>query len=122
MLPENLSIRGIENEPVSGKQCIDTARHEFYALRLWVREHWRQGDKLNHNRNSYHLKHVVEKCIDRYVSNGELIAAMILEGYKTLKIKPDPELYEDAPPYNVVFNVDEESVVKTLQNNMQESE
>ncbi|WP_019311232.1 hypothetical protein [Kocuria rhizophila] len=30
---------------------------------------------------SYHMKHVVEKAIGKYVSNGELIAAALVAGY-----------------------------------------
>ena len=36
---------------------------------------------INKKRSSYSLKHTVERNINTYVSNGELIAAMIICGY-----------------------------------------
>jgi len=45
--------------------------------------------------NSYHLKHVVEDQMGRYISNGELIAAAILEGWQ----------YKENGTPNVIFAI-----------------
>lgn len=52
---------------------------------------------LNKRHSSYSLKHVVENIIGDYVSNGELISAMIILGY-SFKIA-----HYDSP--NCYFNV-----------------
>jgi hypothetical protein len=43
---------------------------------------WGKRKTINRNHNSYSLKHDCEKAIGRYVSNGQLIAAMVFAGFK----------------------------------------
>src|SRR5215218_971599 len=54
----------------------------------WIWLHLRPIQSLNSHRSSYGLKHIVEKDIG-YVANGELIAAMLMGGYRHAKHGPN---------------------------------
>lgn len=63
---------------------------------------------INTNHGSYGLKHIVERAIASYTTNGELIAAMLIAGFKH---KPDGWLQHGrrlSP--NASFNIAEKSV------------
>jgi hypothetical protein len=64
----------------------------------WIRQHLRPTHRANPYRSSYGLKHIVEQDLD-YVANGELIAAMLMCGYRFVKIGP-----------NARFNLSEKTV------------
>ena len=52
----------------------------------WIQQHWRKGTHGNAKRySSYYLKHVVERAIGEYVSNGELKGAMLKAGFTPTK-------------------------------------
>ena len=42
----------------------------------------KKNKTINGSVSSYYLKHIVERAVGEYTSNGELIAAMIICGYK----------------------------------------
>ena len=52
--------------------------------------------RFNQRQSSYGLKHKAERKLGRYVSNGELIAVMILCGYS----------YKIVDGLNCIFNMD----------------
>ena len=80
----------LEYAPI--KRVMDYILHRF-----------EKAKKINRNRSSYGLKHVVERGIGAYVANGELIAAMLLLGFTH---SPDG--------INAMFNVTEQSVLQTI--------
>lgn len=90
-LPKNLSKNGFDGSKSPKDQII-----------VWQLEYiidyidclFTKTKSLNMKLSSYRLKHEVEIGLQRYVSNGELIAAMIICGYH-YKIKD----------INCVFNV-----------------
>lgn len=98
IIPDNLSHHGFERgknpEPID----IDKISDVF----LFVRGNFRKIKSLNYKHSSYGLKHIAERTIGRYVSNGELIAAMILQGYN----------YKPYGKINAIFNVSEAAVIK----------
>lgn len=65
----------------------------------WVRTQLRIGCRINRNRTSYGLKHVMEDDCSVYVTNGEFIIAMCLAGFTMTTLE-----------YNPSFNVTESSV------------
>lgn len=77
-LPKNLSINGFQKDNVIEDWGIDNIN----KLRLFIKGNLDKTKNFNRQSTSYGLKHKIERKTDLYVSNGELIAAMILEGYK----------------------------------------
>ncbi len=68
-------------------------------LRPEIRKYFSKIKTVNRNNSSYGLKHIAERHLGTYVSNGELIYAMHLEGYK---------IYRES--INCSFNVSQASV------------
>lgn len=58
-------------------------------VRKNIREYLTKSKRMYKSQSSYGLKHVMERHIGKYVSNGELIYAMYLEGFKLLKDSPN---------------------------------
>jgi hypothetical protein len=53
--------------------------------------------------SSYGLKHVLEKCLETYISNGELIAGMIMAGFTIYRVsKKSPNCYFNLDPKSVL--------------------
>jgi len=73
-LPTILSGDGFK---ANGRPLID---NEIQLCRQFLRENF--VPLKTKTRGSYGLKHVVENAVKTYISNGALIAAAILEGYK----------------------------------------
>jgi hypothetical protein len=69
----------------------------------WIWLHLRPTTRINQNRSSYGLKHIVEHDL-AYVANGEFIAAMLMRGYRYAKIGP-----------NARFNVSENTIKAVTQ-------
>lgn len=49
--------------------------------RAWLRTFATRRQSINTRLGSYWLKHIVERTVGEYVSNGSLIVAAMLEGY-----------------------------------------
>ncbi|MCG2462045.1 hypothetical protein K8352_14895 [Flavobacteriaceae bacterium F89] len=90
-LPENLSKNGLDGSKDPKDKIMICEMDEIMYYIDWF---FSKTDKINMNHSSYGLKHIVERGIGKYVSNGELIAAMILSGYRYKAID-----------INCVFNV-----------------
>ncbi len=69
-----------------------------------VGEIFNRRKSINRNYGSYELKHIVEEHIGQYISNGELIACMILQGYEVRIIPETPNCY---------FNISQDFKTKT---------
>ena len=83
---------------------MDNTQPVAQDLRDFINMEFVKRKTLNKKRSSYGLKHYVERRIgrrDKYVSNGELINAMIACGF-------DYELTHPGSP-NYHFNVSEKS-------------
>ncbi len=96
-LPKNLFQNGFEQKG----DYIDI--NVLGNIREFIRNNFEKRKTFNTSVSSYGLKDLVERHLleiklkNCYVSNGELIASMILEGYNYKRVK----LY----PKNAYFNV-----------------
>lgn len=86
-LPEGLTHEGLEAGNPKGKP-IDITK--LGHLITFIETYFRPRSSISYYHSSYGLKHVVERCFNNkiYVSNGELIAAMLICGYEYVKITP----------------------------------
>lgn len=94
ILPSDLSKNGFDGSNRPDDQIVMaelTDIHAFIHLHFPL-----PRARPNKRQSSYGLKHKVEKQLGRYVSNGELIAAMILCGYS----------YTIIDGLNCIFNMD----------------
>jgi len=104
ILPKNLQAKGFTNSEDANNEQIDILSLE--AIRKFVRDNFKKNKTINSKIGSYKLKHIAEKNIGEYVSNGGLIASMILEGYEYKKdSKTSP---------NANFNLSQLSIRKFL--------
>lgn len=72
-------------------------------IRNLIRDHLGKQKTINTQTSSYGLKHIIEnKILEGYISNGELIASMILEGYEYKKGMKTP--------LNAYFNLSQGSI------------
>lgn len=76
--------------------CVE----EFVAAREWIAKNLLHSKRINPRRSSYGMKHVMERDIGIYVSNGVFIAAMLANEFRM----------EAKSGYNPSFNVREISV------------
>ena len=74
--------------------------------REFIRKIMVHSNKFDHNQGSYGLKHDCERAQNEYISNGEFIYAMHLEGYRIQHV------WESSP--NCLFNYDYREFVKRL--------
>lgn len=59
---------------------------EVEMARTWLQEKAIRTVQLNKNSTSYGWKHVAEKYVKSYISNGALIHAAMLEGFKVKQV------------------------------------
>lgn len=62
---------------------------EIEAARQWLARQHRIAT-LNQRRTSYGLKHIAERTMGRYISNGAFIAAALLDGWQTKRLNNGP--------------------------------
>lgn len=96
-LPSNLYTFGFDDDS-KDRTKLSWERVEWVLN--WVLDHLSRRSTLNHKISSYVLKHVMERNIDSYVANGEMIAAMYLAGYNVKR----EDIRNNGP--NAVFNLD----------------
>lgn len=97
-LPEHL-YKGGFGSTYYGADKIDV--ESLTDVRDFVSKNWKKSKKLLRY-SSFGLSDIASEILGRKVSNGEIIAAMILEGYH----------YEPSV-LNAVFYVDKDDVKKT---------
>ena len=78
---KGLQLNGFSNDHKEFDPDIFSGNENIEILRREIRKHFRVIKSFNLNRGSYGLKHDLERHIGKYVSNGELIYAMYLEGF-----------------------------------------
>ena len=86
-LPNGLTKDGLEVSDPKGK-TIKLA--ELGWLVDFVNTYFKPRGSISYYHNSLDLRCIVERCFDNEIriSNGELIAAMILCGYEYVRITP----------------------------------
>ena len=88
-----LNLNGMGPGPYAGtlqerRERFDRWRVELRSsadhveqVRLWLVKNIEPRKTINPYAGSYSLKHIAEKALDGYVTNGELIAAAIIAGF-----------------------------------------
>lgn len=76
MLPSNLTKIGF-NTP-GDKIEIET----LIEIRHFIRMNFEKIEKINSSKTSYGLKQGIESILGIYITNGDFIASMILEGFR----------------------------------------
>lgn len=74
-----LTKNGFEKENNSNPKIN---MNELEHIIKFIKTYLIQISYFNSKHSSYGIKHIVERCIGGYVSNGELIAAMLFCGYR----------------------------------------
>jgi len=77
-----LNSSGFQNSNGKFNSEIFKDNKTIELLRPEIRKYFRETKTIYRHSSSYGIKHVAEDHIGTYVSNGELIYAMHLEGYK----------------------------------------
>lgn len=96
---KGLNLGGFQNSGGGFDVSIFENRETVELLRPEIKKYFAKIKSVNRNHSSYGLKHIVERHLGTYVSNGELIYAMHLEGYKIFR-----------ETINCSFNVSESSI------------
>jgi hypothetical protein len=96
MKPEQIALydhgfRTTDVNDLENPSAIDETR--VTDIREWIRLAIEPSKSVMKGRTSYGLKHDAERAIGRYVSNGELIWAMIQEGYTYKKDSLNARFY-----------------------------
>jgi hypothetical protein len=78
-LPDGLTKNGFSE---SDKEDDQIDKNELEHIINFIELRFDKTKSINKKRSSYGLKHLVERNINTYVSNGELIASMIICDYK----------------------------------------
>lgn len=75
---------------------------EREQLRAWIRQNLEPSARIGLGKHcfSYRLKHLAEKALGWYVSNGQMKGAMLAEGYRWRQCEGTP----CNPSPNWVFN------------------
>lgn len=76
---------------------LRAAAADVATVSAWLLANIEPIRTVNRRTTSYGIKHTVERSLDRYVSNGELIAAGIIAGY--------PYIRTDRDSLNVYFGM-----------------
>lgn len=76
-----LKLNGFDNEHESFDESLFSTNKKIDIIRPFLSENLSKTKTINKSHSSYGLKHIVEKKIGQYVTNGELIYAMFLEGF-----------------------------------------
>lgn len=85
----------------AGALRVELSRKEdeaFVAVQ-WIEQYMRRQKGRNESRSSYGLKHICERMVGKYISNGVMIAAFLMHGgYEIARIRQS---------LNAEFNVSE---------------
>jgi|SRR5215203_473391 len=63
-------------------ECKPPEQKQVDLSKSWIMKNCEPRKTINHNHSSYGLKHVVERDVEEYISNGAFIKAAIELGYK----------------------------------------
>lgn len=105
-------LLGLELHGFGGKTKFNASifnKDTIAKIRLVIQKYYSPIKKINEQRSSYGLKHDIEKYLDAYITNGELIYAMDLEGYKV----------KNTDNKNACFNISEKGVKALKEFNQQ---
>lgn len=79
-LPKNLDMNGFKNGKILDEDIIDISL--LTDIKGYIAAELSKRKTINLKHSSYGLKHKCEKYLEKYVSNGQFIASMILVGYR----------------------------------------
>ena len=105
---KRLNKNGLKN---TKSETVEIDIDGLEVILVFINNHFRMINSINTKHSSYGLKHIVERCLGSYVSNGELIAAMILCGYKYKRYR-----YNGINCHFNVGNVNEKRIKKLIEN------
>lgn len=80
-LPENLTQYGF-NADLKDAKIEPLNPCKVFIIECFIEQNFERRKNINHKHSSYGLKHIVEKELGFYISNGEFIAGMILDHYE----------------------------------------
>lgn len=85
----------------SGREELSNAVSPFVSACEWIDHYMRKAPEINRQRTSYGIKHICEREVDQYISNGVMIAAFLACDY----------LWErDGRSFNLMFNASESAI------------
>lgn len=80
-LPENLTQFGF-NDDLEDAKIEPLNPCKVFIIKCFVEQNFNKTKTFNRKHSSYYLKHLVERKLGFYISNGEFIAGMILDNYQ----------------------------------------
>ncbi|MBJ2174182.1 hypothetical protein JBL43_08030 [Aureibaculum sp. A20] len=81
-----LDLNGFSNPTTEFNPSIFNDREKIDLIRIMIRMNFTKTKGFYRFATSYGLKHHIERRFGDYVSNGELIYAMHLEGFKIKRL------------------------------------
>ena len=82
---------GFKNSTTKFEASVFENNKTIEQLRPVIKKHFSPAKTVYKGSSSYGLKHIAERHLDNYVSNGEFIYAMHMEGYNIER--DDPNCY-----------------------------
>lgn len=79
---KGLKLNGFDSEHESFDETPFFNNKTVDLIRPFLSDNLSKTKTINKSHSSYGLKHIVENKIGQYVTNGELIYAMFLEGFE----------------------------------------
>ncbi|PHR45992.1 MAG: hypothetical protein COA32_12165 [Fluviicola sp.] len=76
-----LKLNGFDDELQSFDESPFLNNKTVKLIRSFLSENFSKSKSINKTYSSYGLKHIVEYKIGEYISNGELIYSMFMEGF-----------------------------------------
>lgn len=95
---EKKDLTAISEAVVQTNEIADFEIKFVEMCKDYLQKHYRKTKKINKKITSYRLKHIIEKAIGNYISNGEVIAAAADLGY---------DVDSDGICPNAMFNIEE---------------
>lgn len=111
-----LDLNGFMNSTENFDSSVFANNQTIELLRPEIKKYFSKTNSNNRNYNSYGIKHIAEKHLGTYVSNGELIYAMHLEGYQIFRKNINCTFNVSEPSVRYMRNA--KSILKTLTSSM----
>lgn len=95
-IPEGLTMNGFDWYDVRRDETHSGNRLDLELLpeiQRVIVDHLFPIQTMNKRYSSYTLKHLVENNLGQYISNGQLIMGMLMEGYEMVRQDRSPNAY-----------------------------
>jgi len=83
---KNITKNGFE---LPNEESQEVKIEELDDIIDFINTYFNMIKNINTKHSSYGLKHILERLMNKYISNGELITAMIICGYKYKRYRPN---------------------------------